>query len=97
MSATSKVGRVIFRFFVYLELAPRKIRVNSLSPGATDTEGVRALEEYKNGFEQMAITRTPLGRIGTAEDIAKAALFLASEDSGWVTGEELLVGGGIRL
>src|SRR2546422_10421984 len=66
MSATSKVGRVIFRFFVYLELAPRKILVNSLSPGATDTEGVRALEEYKNGFEQMAITRTPLGRIGTA-------------------------------
>src|SRR6266480_2538578 len=80
-----------------LELAPRKIRVNSLSPGATETEGVLALPEYKNGFEQLAVTRTPLGRMGTAEDIAKAALFLASEDSGWVTGEELLVGGGIRL
>jgi 3-oxoacyl-[acyl-carrier protein] reductase len=80
-----------------LELAPRKIRVNSLSPGATETEGVRALPEYKNGFEEQAITRTPLGRLGTAEDIAKAALFLASEDSGWITGEELLVGGGIRL
>ncbi len=95
-SATKGAVDVISRALA-LELAPRKIRVNSLSPGATDTEGVRALEEYKNGFEQMAITRTPLGRIGTAEDIAKAALFLASEDSGWVTGEELLVGGGIRL
>lgn len=61
-----------------LELAPRKIRVNSLSPGATETEGVRAMPEYKNGFEELAITRTPLGRMGTGEDIAKAALFLAS-------------------
>lgn len=80
-----------------LELAPRKIRVNSLSPGATETEGVRAMPEFKNGFEELAISRTPLGRMGTGDDIAKAALFLASEDSGWITGEELLVGGGIRL
>jgi len=80
-----------------LELAPRKIRVNSLLPGATDTEGVRATDAFENGFAQLAISRTPLGRIGTADDIAKAALFLASEDSGWITGEELLVGGGIRL
>jgi len=64
-SATKGAVDVISRALA-LELAPRKIRVNSLSPGATDTEGVRALEEYKNGFEQMAITRTPLGRIGTA-------------------------------
>lgn len=78
-----------------LELAPRKIRVNTLAPGATDTEGVQAMDA--EGFEQLAISRTPLGRMGTAEDVAKAALFLASEDSGWVTGEELLVGGGIRL
>jgi len=85
------------RYYRLNRLAPRKIRVNSLSPGATETEGVLARPEYKNGFEQLAITRTPLGRVGTAEDIAKAALFLASEDSGWITGEELLVGGGIRL
>ncbi len=95
-SATKGAVDVISRALA-LELAPRKIRVNSLSPGATETEGVLALPEYKNGFEQLAVTRTPLGRMGTAEDIAKAALFLASEDSGWVTGEELLVGGGIRL
>ena len=95
-SATKGAVDVISRTLA-LELAPRKIRVNSLSPGATETEGVRAMPEYANGFTQIAISRTPLGRLGTAEDIAKAALFLASEDSGWVTGEELLVGGGIRL
>lgn len=80
-----------------LELAPRKIRVNTLAPGATDTEGVRTLNGDDKSFEQWAVSRTPLGRMGTADDIAKAALFLASEDSGWITGEELLVGGGIRL
>ena len=48
-------------------------------------------------FEQYTVSRTPLGRMGNVDDIAKAALFLASDDSGWITGEELLVGGGIRL
>jgi len=95
-SATKGAVDVISRTLA-LELAPRKIRVNSLSPGATETEGVQAMPEYKNGFEQLAVSRTPLGRMGTADDIAKAALFLASDDSGWITGEELLVGGGIRL
>ncbi len=80
-----------------LELAPRKIRVNTLAPGATETEGTKSKPEFENGFAQFAVSRTPLGRLGTADDIAKAALFLASEDSGWITGEELLVGGGIRL
>src|SRR5437879_7163533 len=85
-SATKGAVDVISRALA-LELAPRKIRVNLLSPGATETEGVLALPEYKNG---LAVTRTPLGRMGTAEDIEKGALFLASEDSGWFTGEELL-------
>ena len=95
-AATKGAVDVISRSLA-LELAPRKIRVNSLSPGATRTEGVESMPEFKNGFEQMAISRTPLGRLGTPDDIAKAALFLASEDSGWITGEELLVGGGIRI
>lgn len=93
-SATKGAVDVISRVLA-LELAPRKIRVNSLSPGATDTEGVRT--QSIDGFEQLAVSRTPLGRMGTGDDIAKAALFLASEDSGWITGEQLLVGGGIRL
>ena len=80
-----------------MELAPRKIRVNTLAPGATETEGTATLMADPQGFKAWAVSRTPLGRVGTADDIAKAALFLASDDSGWITGEELLVGGGIRL
>jgi len=80
-----------------VELGPRKIRVNTLAPGATYTEGVQEVLKNAPAFSEMAVQRTPLGRIGTVEDIAKAALFLASDDSGWITGEELLVGGGIRL
>lgn len=95
-SATKGAVDVISRTLA-LELAPRKIRVNSLLPGATKTEGLKALPEFAQGFEELAVARTPLGRMGTADDIAKAALFLASDDSGWITGEELLVGGGIRL
>jgi 3-oxoacyl-[acyl-carrier protein] reductase len=80
-----------------LELGPRGIRVNTLSPGFTDTEGVRTMQGEDRTFYDLAVSRTPLGRVGTVDDIASAALFLASPDSGWVTGEELLVGGGIRL
>jgi len=79
------------------ELGPRKIRVNTLAPGFTDTEGIRALPEDGPEFRSYAISRTPLGRVGTADDIASAALFLASDDSGWITGEEIIVGGGLRL
>src|SRR5207253_7113764 len=79
-----------------LELGPRKIRVNSLSPGFTVTEGVKS-SGLEDVFTELAITRTPLGRVGQPDDIAKTAVFLASEDSGWITGETILVGGGIRL
>lgn len=79
------------------ELGPRKIRVNSLSPGFTDTEGVRSSGDVDSSFSDYAVSRTPLGRVGTAGDIASAALFLASDESGWVTGETLPVGGGVRL
>ena len=79
------------------ELGAKGIRVNSLQPGATVTEGFLALSaEEQKGFEAVAVSRTPLGRIGKAEDIAGAALFLATEDSGWVTGAEIAVGGGLR-
>jgi 3-oxoacyl-[acyl-carrier protein] reductase len=78
-------------------LGSKKIRINTLAPGFTDTEGVRAMPEDGPNFRNYAISRTPLGRVGTADDIAGAALFLASDDSRWITGEEILVGGGIRL
>jgi 3-oxoacyl-[acyl-carrier protein] reductase len=78
-----------------LELGPRKIRVNSLQPGFTETEGVRASD--LKGFREFAVSRTPLGRAGQAADVAKVAVFLATEDSGWITGEQIPVGGGIRL
>jgi 3-oxoacyl-[acyl-carrier protein] reductase len=79
-------------------LGPRKIRVNSLSPGFTDTEGVRSSDVAStNAFRDLAVSRTPLGRVGTGEDIAGAAAFLASEDARWITGETILIGGGIRL
>ena len=78
------------------ELGARQIRVNSLSPGFTVTEGVKT-SGLEDVFTELAITRTPLGRVGQPDDIAKTAVFLASEDSGWITGETILVGGGIRL
>lgn len=95
-SATKGAVDVITRTLA-LELGPKKIRVNSLSPGMVITEGAKAAFGDDKSFEAQAIARTPLGRVGTVEDIAKAALFLASEDSGWITGEEILVGGGARL
>jgi 3-oxoacyl-[acyl-carrier protein] reductase len=78
------------------ELGPQGIRVNSVLPGVTATEGFNAMGDVAKGFETLAVTRTPLGRVGTPSDIAGAALFLATEDSGWVTGAEIPVGGGLR-
>jgi 3-oxoacyl-[acyl-carrier protein] reductase len=78
------------------ELGPRGIRVNSIDPGVIDTEGARAMGVFGTEFETNAIAQTPLGRIGLPGDIAPIAVFLASDDSGWVTGETLLVSGGMR-
>lgn len=77
------------------ELGPKKIRVNALNPGLTITEGTHSAGIAGSDFEKDAVSKTPLGRSGRPEDIAKAAVFLASDDSGWVTGEMLRVGGGI--
>ena len=80
-----------------LELGPKKIRVNSLAPGLTETEGLQASVGEDKAFRDYAVSRTPLGRVGTVDDIASAALFLASDDSRWVTGETLVAGGGARM
>jgi 3-oxoacyl-[acyl-carrier protein] reductase len=80
------------------ELAPRRIRVNSINPGATQSEGTQTAGLYGVGseFERELIAMTPLGRVGTPADIAKVATFLASDDSGWLTGEVILASGGLR-
>jgi 3-oxoacyl-[acyl-carrier protein] reductase len=95
-SATKGAVDVLTRSLSH-ELGPRKIRINTLAPGFTDTEGIRALSQDSSEFRSFAVSRTPLGRVGTTDDVASAALFLASDDSRWITGEEILVGGGIRL
>jgi 3-oxoacyl-[acyl-carrier protein] reductase len=77
-----------------LELGPRKIRVVGVAPGLTATEGTSGMgEEGAAPF----VARTPLGRIGQAADIAAVVSFVVSEDGGWITGETLQVGGGLRL
>ena len=76
------------------ELGTRKIRVNSLNPGMIETEGVHTAGFIGTDFHKMLETQTPLGRIGQPDDVGPVAVFLASGDSGWVTGETLLVSGG---
>jgi len=78
------------------ELGPRNIRVNAISPGTVDTEGVRAAGLAEGDFRKQVEALTPLGRIGQTQDIAPAAVFLASEDAAWITGETLLIAGGLR-
>ena len=78
------------------ELGPRKIRVNSLNPGMVETEGVHTAGFLETDFRKVVESQTPLGRIGQPGDIAPAAVFLASDDARWITGEVLYVGGGLR-
>jgi len=78
------------------ELGPRKIRVNSLNPGMVETEGLHAGGLAEGDFRKMMESQTPLGRIAQPEDIARAAVFFASDDAGWVTGQSLIVSGGQR-
>ena len=95
-SATKGAVDVITRVLAQ-ELGGKKIRVNSLSPGLVETEGTRAVGTVDGEFRDHAVSRTPLGRVGQPDDIARTAVFLASEDSGWITGEVIPVGGGARL
>ena len=78
------------------ELGPRKIRVNSINPGIVETEGSRAAGFIGSDFEKAVIGQTPFGRTGQVDDIAPTAVFLASDDSRWLTGEHLIASGGLR-
>jgi len=78
------------------ELGPRKIRVNSINPGMVITEGTNAGGYTEGDLRKTFEAQTPLGRIGEADDIAPAAVFFASADSAWITGETLVIAGGLR-
>ncbi len=77
------------------ELAPRKIRVNSINPGLVETEGTHTAGIIGTEMEKGFVSQTPLGRAGQPDDIAKVAVFLASDDSGWLTGEVIVASGGL--
>jgi len=78
------------------ELGARKIRVNAIRPGVVITDGVITGGFHESEFRTMMESQTPLGRVGQTDDIAPAAVFFASDDSKWVTGETLLIAGGLR-
>jgi 3-oxoacyl-[acyl-carrier protein] reductase len=89
--AVDSVTRVLAK-----ELGPRKIRVNSINPGVIETEGTNAAGIIGGDAEKQLVAQTPLGRTGTPDDIAPVAVFLASDDSRWLTGETLAASGGLQ-
>lgn len=78
------------------ELGPKKIRVNALNPGMIETEGVHSAGFIGSDFQKSIEAEAPLGRIGQPNDVTPVAVFLASDDSGWVTGETIVASGGHR-
>jgi NAD(P)-dependent dehydrogenase (short-subunit alcohol dehydrogenase family) len=96
-SATKAAVRSFARCWT-VDLRGRRIRVNAISPGPIDTPGYNTLglsEQQLEDFKKNIVTTVPLGRMGSADEIAKAAVFLASDDSSYVTGIELFVDGGM--
>jgi 3-oxoacyl-[acyl-carrier protein] reductase len=89
--AVDMVTRVLAK-----ELGPKKIRVNSINPGMVETEGVHAAGFVGSDFQKQFEAQTPLGRIAQPDDITPIAVFLASADSGWLTGELIQAAGGLR-
>jgi len=78
------------------ELGPKKVRVNSVNPGLIETEGYEKLGMPGSDFESEGVAQTPLGRVGQPRDVAPVAVFLASEESAWITGETVRAAGGFR-
>lgn len=94
--AATKASVDLITNVLAVELGPKKIRVNAINPGMIDTEGLIAAGISESEFRDQAVKQTPLGRIGKPNDIAKATVFLASSDAGWITGETINAAGGYR-
>jgi 3-oxoacyl-[acyl-carrier protein] reductase len=94
--SATKAALDAFTIALSKELGAKKVRINSVLPGATETEGATSAGVTAGSdYEKMFIANTPLGRRGQPEDIAKAAVFLASDDAAWITGEQISVSGGM--
>jgi 3-oxoacyl-[acyl-carrier protein] reductase len=94
--SATKAALDAFTVALSKELGVQNVRINSILPGATETEGATSAGVTKGSdYEKMFIANTPLGRRGQPEDIAKAAVFLASDDAAWITGEQISVSGGM--
>jgi 3-oxoacyl-[acyl-carrier protein] reductase len=78
------------------ELAPKGIRVNSVNPGMVETEGTHSAGFIGSSFQDWLVAQTPLGRIGQPQDIAGVVTFLATDDAGWLTGQQLIASGGMQ-
>lgn len=90
-AAVDSITRVLSK-----ELGPKKIRVNAINPGMIETEGTHSAGFIGSPLQEQSAAQTPLGRIGQPDDVAPVAVFLASSDSGWLTGETLIASGGAR-
>jgi 3-oxoacyl-[acyl-carrier protein] reductase len=88
-AALDSVTRVLAK-----ELGPRKIRVNTIAPGGVETEGATTAGIVGSDFQKQVVSNTPLGRFGQPDDIARVAVFLASDDASWLTGERITASGG---
>ena len=89
--AVDTIARVLGK-----ELGARKIRVNTIAPGGVETEGTHSVGMIGSDFEKQIVADTPLGRIGQPDDIARVAVFLASDNARWLTGERITASGGLR-
>ncbi len=95
LGASKAVIETLTRYLA-LELGPKGIRANAVSGGPVDTEALRTFPNYEDVIAH-AKQHTPLGRMGTPEDIAKVVVWLFSDDAGWVTGQTIIVDGGLTL
>ncbi|MDQ0595252.1 3-oxoacyl-[acyl-carrier protein] reductase [Chryseobacterium ginsenosidimutans] len=94
--SATKAALDAFTIALSKELGVKNVRINSILPGATETEGATSAGVTKGSdYEKMFVEKTPLGRRGQPDDIAKAAVFLASDDAAWITGEQISVSGGM--